>query len=315
MVGIGLPTYNRVAGLERAIDSVLAQTHADFELVISDNGSTDGTQQLCRSVARNDPRVRYVRHRVNRGATANFNFLFGELRGEYLLLLADDDRLDADYVANCLAELRRLPDHAIVGGRQRWMRGAQPAGDGVLMTLEQDDPRRRTLEYLRRVDDNGTFHGLIRADALRSVGPMGNVLGGDWMHVAALTFRGKVRTLPGTRLNRSLGGTSRTLGTIVASFGGSRRGEARLAFVFIAARAFTQIAWRSDVYAQLGTAARLAFAVRAFGAALHVKGTIWLLLGPVALSVLRRPRGRRLLAPFAWLVRRGGRDPGSLPPL
>lgn len=315
VVSIGLPTYNRAAGLERAIESVLAQTHAELELIVSDNASTDGTPQLCRRLSARDPRLRYVRHEVNRGPTANFNFLFGELRGDYAMLLADDDWLDADYVATCLAELRRLPDHAVVGGRHRWMRDSQAAGDGVLMTLEHDDPCRRTLGYLRRVDDNGTFYGLIRGEALRCVGPMPNVLGNDWLHVAALAFRGKVRTLPQTRVNRSLGGTSRTLGDIVTTFGGARPGEARLAFVFIAARVFAQIAWRSDVYAQLPPPRRLAFAARAFAAALRVKGTLWLLLGPLTLAVLGRPRGRLLLRRLEWVLRRGGRGLDSLPPL
>lgn len=315
MVSIGLPTYNRAAGLERAIESVLAQTHRELELIVSDNASTDGTQELCRRVAERDPRVRYVRHEVNRGPTANFNFLFGELRGEYAMLLADDDWLDLDYVETCLAELQRLSGHAVVGGLHRWMRDGQPAGDGVPMTLEDEDPRRRTVEYLRRVDDNGTFYGLIRGDVLRRVGPMDNVLGNDWMHVAGLAFCGKVRTLGQTHINRSLGGTSRTLGEIVQTFGAGRGAESRLAWAFVAARVFAQIAWRSDVYAGLGRPQRLAFAVRAFAAALRVKGTIWLALGPLTLSVLRRPRGRLLRGPFRWLVRRGGRDLDSLPPL
>jgi glycosyltransferase involved in cell wall biosynthesis len=258
--------------------------------------------------------VRYVRHERNRGPTANFNFLFEQLRGEYVMLLADDDWLDDDYVATCLAELRRSPAHAVVGGRHRWMRDGEPAGDGVLMTLEENDPCSRVVRYLRSVDDNGSFYGLIRGDALRRVGPMPNVLGNDWLHVAALAFCGKIRTLPQTRINRSLGGTSRTLGEIVQTFGSARAGEARFAFVFIAARAFAQTGWRSPAYATLGRPQRLLLAARAFCAALHVKGTIWLLLGPPVLGVLRRPRGRALAAPFRWLVRRAGRDPDALPP-
>ena len=82
LVGIGVPTYNRCERLERAIESVLAQTHAELELTISDNGSTDGTEKLCRRITLRDPCVSYVRHPTNRGSTENFNYVFRALRGD-----------------------------------------------------------------------------------------------------------------------------------------------------------------------------------------------------------------------------------------
>ena len=111
LVSVGIPTYNRAEKLTRAIESVLAQTYTNFELVISDNASSDGTQALCERLAARQSRVRYLRADTNRGPTANFNTLFGDLRGEYVLLLSDDDWLDEGYVEECLTDLRRRPAH------------------------------------------------------------------------------------------------------------------------------------------------------------------------------------------------------------
>ena len=72
-VSIGLPVYNGENYVTEAIGSLLAQTFTDFELIISDNGSTDSTPEICRDFAKRDSRVRYFRHEVNQGAAWNFN--------------------------------------------------------------------------------------------------------------------------------------------------------------------------------------------------------------------------------------------------
>lgn len=85
---IGLPVYNGENYLEQAIQSVLAQTFQDFELIISDNASTDGTEAICRRFAEQDPRILYVRQPRNIGAAKNYNYTFHLARGEYFNWLA-----------------------------------------------------------------------------------------------------------------------------------------------------------------------------------------------------------------------------------
>ena len=70
-VSIGMPVYNGAAFLKESLDSLLSQTYGDFELIISDNASTDETESICRSYAAGDPRVRYQRQEENRGANAH----------------------------------------------------------------------------------------------------------------------------------------------------------------------------------------------------------------------------------------------------
>src|SRR5512144_610930 len=90
-VSVYLPTRNRAASLQRAVDSVLAQTHADFELIVVDDGSSDGTRQCLEDAQRSDARVRAIHHAVSRGAPASRNAAIAAARGEWLTGLDDDD--------------------------------------------------------------------------------------------------------------------------------------------------------------------------------------------------------------------------------
>ena len=78
-ISIGMPAYNCERYIAQSIESLLAQTYGDFELVISDNASTDGTEQICRDYAARDQRIRYVRRTENIGGPGNFRFVFAHM--------------------------------------------------------------------------------------------------------------------------------------------------------------------------------------------------------------------------------------------
>ncbi len=315
-VSIGVPTYNRVDQLSRALESILNQTHSDLEVVISDNGSNDGTRSLCEAIMREDPRVRYLRHPQNRGPIANFNSTIDALRGTYVGLLADDDWLDHDYVERCLSELRAHPDHSVIGGLARYVgSSASSTDDGLPVLLVGDHPVRRVRRYLRDVEDNGIFYGLMRREALYEAAPMRDVLGADWILVAGLVYKGKARTLDSTRVNRSTGGTSRSVAQILRTSPRSGRLQARLPFVCTAGVMFAEIAWRSKTYSDLGPVKRFALAVRVAPSAMRWLGSIWLLVGPATMAVLRTPFGKPLRGAFELVLRRFGRSIDDLPPL
>lgn len=90
-VSIGMPVYNGARFIREALDSLLTQTFTDFELIVSDNASNDGTSEICEMYAINDSRIRYIRQPENRGAVANFQFVRDEARGEYFIWAAADD--------------------------------------------------------------------------------------------------------------------------------------------------------------------------------------------------------------------------------
>ncbi|MCA9368423.1 glycosyltransferase family 2 protein, partial [Candidatus Kaiserbacteria bacterium] len=81
-VTIGLPVYNGEPFLEEALDAIVHQSFHDFELIISDNASTDNTEEICRRYAEQHPNIRYIRQPKNQGAAQNYNIVFEAATGE-----------------------------------------------------------------------------------------------------------------------------------------------------------------------------------------------------------------------------------------
>jgi glycosyltransferase involved in cell wall biosynthesis len=106
IVTIGMPVYNGAKYIREALDSLLLQTFIDFELVISDNASTDGTAEICRKYAKMDERIRYVLHSENLGPIANFQFVLSEAQGEYFMWAAHDDRWASTFLERTVAVLK-----------------------------------------------------------------------------------------------------------------------------------------------------------------------------------------------------------------
>jgi glycosyltransferase involved in cell wall biosynthesis len=114
LVSIVLPTHNGKRYLKEAIDSCLKQTYAFLELIIVDDGSTDGTPAIISSYAARDHRVRYVRHEANRKLPAALNTGFAEARGDYLTWTSDDNLYLPDALAEMVQELESNPEVDIV---------------------------------------------------------------------------------------------------------------------------------------------------------------------------------------------------------
>ncbi|MCE8424195.1 MAG: glycosyltransferase family 2 protein [Candidatus Methanoperedens sp.] len=105
LVSIGMPVYNGGKTIRQALDSLLAQDFENFELIISDNASTDSTGNICQQYAACDPRVRYYRNETNIGELANFNRLVYLARGKYFMWAADDDLWEPSYVSHMVNAL------------------------------------------------------------------------------------------------------------------------------------------------------------------------------------------------------------------
>ena len=101
LVTIGIPTLNRADSyLRQVLRSALNQTYQKLEIIVADNCSTDNTETVVRSLA--DARMRYFKHDKNIGANNDFNFCLSQARGDYFLLLHDDDLIDEDFVQACM---------------------------------------------------------------------------------------------------------------------------------------------------------------------------------------------------------------------
>src|SRR5262249_36899823 len=108
-VSIGMPVYHGEPFLKEALDSILAQTYSDFELIISDNASTDRTQEICTAYAAKDKRIQYSRNDKNLGAAKNYNRVFELSSGEYFKWAAHDDICAPDFLVRCITVLDQDP--------------------------------------------------------------------------------------------------------------------------------------------------------------------------------------------------------------
>jgi glycosyltransferase involved in cell wall biosynthesis len=113
-VSIFLTTYNRCDLLQEAITSIQAQTFTDFELIICDDASTDGTEQYCKEVAKQDERIRIIRNSENKGMVPNAILGLSACRGEYILRFDDDNRLSPFLLERSMDFFRENPKVAYV---------------------------------------------------------------------------------------------------------------------------------------------------------------------------------------------------------
>src|SRR5262245_34163763 len=108
-VSIGLPVYNGDNFIRQTIESYLSQTFEDFELIISDNASTDRTEEICRTFAVQDRRVRYTRNKENIGLARNYNQVFTMSCGEYFKWADHDDMCRPTFLMKCVQALEEHP--------------------------------------------------------------------------------------------------------------------------------------------------------------------------------------------------------------
>ncbi len=259
-VTVGIPTHNRAGSLERAVRSALAQDVSGLEIIISDNASTDGTAALCDELAAADPRVRVVRHATDIGAEANFRSVLEAARGPLFMWLADDDWIDAGYVAACVAQLDEHPDHVVVCGRGRYYRGGEQVFVERPVNLLSGSAGARVVGFYRTITLNGPFYGVIRRAELLAL-PKRKAVGADWLIVAALAYRGKIRTLDDVSIHRSVEGTSVDESSLGRAYGLSRK-QARHWYFVVAREAFVNIR-SAPTYDGMSRAARSLLALEA----------------------------------------------------
>ncbi len=259
LVSIGLPVYNRELMVRQALVSALEQGYRNLEIIVSDNASTDGTEQICRELAAQDNRLKYIRQDQNRGPTANFNEVFSLARGKYFMWLGDDDWVDSDYVEHCVRVLEAHPDYAVVGGQAHYYQGEEWLCAEDALHITNENAASRVVHYYAEVNWNGLFYGLMRRDFLERVAPspttpLSNRIGDDWIILAAMAFLGKMETLSDVKVHRRLGGASQSH-VKTAAIAGLGHWAGRYPHQSIAFHAACHIL-ASPVYAPLGRIGR-----------------------------------------------------------
>lgn len=199
LVSLGLPVHNGERFLAATLDSILGQSLPDFELIISDNASTDATPAICRRYARQDGRIRLVRADRNRGAAWNYNRVVGLARGRYFKWAGDDDLLAPDHLARCVEVLEGAGGSAVLCYPRTILIDA--AGRELEHYEDRMDVRhaaswerlRHVLRHLRLC--NAVF-GVIRREVLLTTRLIGPYHSSDVVLLAELVLRGAFHEVP-----------------------------------------------------------------------------------------------------------------------
>jgi glycosyltransferase involved in cell wall biosynthesis len=195
LLTIALPVFNGGATLGDVVGSVLAQTCSDFELVISDNASSDDTEDVARRFAREDARVRYHRHATNVGLLRNFTAAAGLAHGTWVRWIGDDDHLEPDFVAEVLTAVAADPKRVLVTTEivYRDETGVETLGGGYDATpMGSADPVERFAGMLRLLTTEAVRVDPLYATIRRDVAtvPRRNMLREDQVFAARLALAG-----------------------------------------------------------------------------------------------------------------------------
>ena len=196
-ISVGMPAYNAATTLGASIESLLAQSFPDFELIVSDNASTDATREVVESYRRRDPRIRYERQPINVGANANYSHVARLASGEFFKWASANDQCAPTFLERCLAELVAHDDAVLVVPRTRLFRGNPQCFEDYLSDVEilDDQPSARLRRVLSTLALNNAMNGLIRTSALRRTRLIDPYQGADVVLMGHLALLGKFRLL------------------------------------------------------------------------------------------------------------------------
>ena len=192
---IGVPVYNGERYLADALQSVVDSTFGDWEMIVSDNASTDGTVAIVESFIARDPRICLRRNATNIGALPNFNAVVHGARGDYFKWLAYDDVLDSTMLERCVALLDSDTSTVLVNGRFREIdgSGATIRDEPYHLDLTSPKPHRRLSVLMGTDAGHPILYGLIRMDVLRRTHLLASYHGSDRALLAELALYGRIR--------------------------------------------------------------------------------------------------------------------------
>ena len=199
-LSVGLPVFNGEKYLKEALESILAQTYSDFELLISDNASTDHTQHICREYAAKDSRIRYYRNEKNIGAPKNFNRVFELSSCEYFKWAAADDVHAPTYLQKCVSVLDTDPSIILCCSKVRRIDERGRLGENydrpIAARISSWKPHERFGEFITMRTPCLALFGVIRASVLRKTPLQANYIGADRNLLAEIALMGRIYEIP-----------------------------------------------------------------------------------------------------------------------
>jgi glycosyltransferase involved in cell wall biosynthesis len=204
---VGVPVFNGQRFLGETLDSLLAQTSDDFVVVISDNGSTDATPDICEQYERQSDKVEFHRHPENRGAAWNFNYLIEVARTPFFKWSGSDDICDPEYVERCLRGFDEAPADTVLCYPRSYLLDAggntiREYADGMDLRAARPSERLRAM-LVHRGLANPVF-GVMRTDVLRTTRRIVAYNDSDVVLLVEMCLRGRFHELPDRLFGRRI---------------------------------------------------------------------------------------------------------------
>jgi glycosyltransferase involved in cell wall biosynthesis len=199
LVSIGMPVYNGERFVRQALKSILVQDYGNFELIISDNASTDATSKICQRYADQDTRIHYVRNETNLGACPNHKRVFEMARGDYFKWAAHDDECLPTFLSRCMSVFRGAPQSVVLVYPQSLIidqEGRMIEEYRASIEAKASRPHRRLANVVSNVVLGTPLYGVMRANALRQTRLIDAFLSSDYVLFAELAMLGEIWEIP-----------------------------------------------------------------------------------------------------------------------
>ncbi len=167
---IGMPVFNDIGFIEESLNSILNQNETSFLLIISDDGSTDGSEKICRMYAEKDSRIQYIRQPKNLGISRNMQFLLNQAHTPYFMWAADDDLWHPDFTKELvsLLEQNKSAVSAFCSYKQIDENGNDHFHGPIVKNYQNLNTIKRLKNFIRSADD-GFGYGIFKTEAIRQV--------------------------------------------------------------------------------------------------------------------------------------------------
>lgn len=192
-ISVAMPAYNSAAHIGQALEALMGQSFGDIEIIVSDNASTDATQDIVQGLAAQDKRLRYVRQQTNIGANNNYTFVAKAARGEYCKWVSSSDWCAPTFLEKCLHRLESDTRAALAVPRTRMFEGDLSNWRDYTGDIEilDDSPAQRMIRLASSLKLNNAFNGLVRTAMLRRTRMVEAYAGADVVLMGHLAILGK----------------------------------------------------------------------------------------------------------------------------
>lgn len=193
-----MPLYNEEKFIEKAIESILDQDFKNFELIISDNASTDKTKKICLEYSGKDSRIRLYSRDTTTDAATNFNYVASLAQGDFFMWASGHDMRDPTFISRCVSQLERSGSIVLCYSDANWI-----DSEGNTIGNEHSDIDTVGLDRMKRLKKvfwnlgyAYPIYGLFRKDVLDTVLPTQRVLGSDILLLNELSAIGEFSRIP-----------------------------------------------------------------------------------------------------------------------